>query len=178
MFLTRGDSLAGRAGKHATLTRRATCARVHGGGTHPKYRRSHIQGARRGHPSALRLRSDPGAARTAPFLARSSQHYLDVASVFFEVQLARTRSQSRGRAHGRARSQPMRAPTAARNAKKPRRQSSPVQPLLRLSYCHTRGELEPFLYIYISIYYYAYSYFDVILARRLGVAVQGRVELS
>lgn len=59
------------------------------------------------------------SGHTVSLLARSSQHYLVVESVFFEVQLARTRSQSNSCIHGWGWSQPMRGLTADRNTKTP-----------------------------------------------------------
>lgn len=59
------------------------------------------------------------SGHTVSFLARSCQHYLVVESVFFEVQLARRRSQSAGCIRGRGRKEPMRDPTADKNSPKP-----------------------------------------------------------
>ena len=84
------------------------------------------------------------------FLGSQLQHYLVVESVFFEVQLARTRSQSNGRIRGRGWSQPMREPTADRNTKNPA-VNHVLCSLLRLSHKTRFG----------SFFFNAYSYFYV-----------------
>lgn len=81
-------------------------------------------------------------------------NYLVVESVFFEVQLARTRSQSDSRMYGCGRSQPMRAPTADRNTTNPA-----VNHLFcsLCSDCHARHDLAFFLNAY-SYFYVVYSH--------------------
>lgn len=64
------------------------------------------------------------SGHTVSLLARSSQHYLVVASVFFEVQLARTRSQSDSCIHGRGFKSANERADHRQKHQKPRRQSS------------------------------------------------------
>lgn len=113
--------------------------------THPKYRRSHIQGLCCGESgrdfsavaygsSLIQTHRVWLGSHGFSLLARSSQHYLVVESVFFEVQLARTRSQSNGRIHGWGMKSANERVDRRQKHQKPRRQSSVVQLLLRLSY--------------------------------------------
>lgn len=90
------------------------------------------------------------SGHTVSLLARSSQHYLVVVSVFFEVQLAGTRSQSNSRIRGWGLKSANERRDHRQKHQKPRRQSCVVQPLLRLSY-KTR----------FGIFFNAYSYFFV-----------------
>lgn len=119
--------------------------------THPKYRRGHIQGLRGGGELGGAGRCVASAwfqsgavfdsGHTASFLARGSRHYLVVESEFFQVQLARTRSQSGLRVRGRGLATANEQAERRQKRRKPRRQSSVVHPLFRLSCCHRRRDL-------------------------------------
>lgn len=92
------------------------------------------------------------SGHTASFLARSSQHYLVVESVFFQVQLARTRSQSRLRVRGRGLGAANERADRRQKRQKTRRQSSVVHPLFRLSCCHRRRDLGFFFLMHTVIF--------------------------
>lgn len=126
--------------------------------TYPKNRRSHIQGlcavVSRVVPrfSLLsRLQCDslsphPTSGHTVPLLAHSSRLYLVVESVFFEVQLERTPSQSGGCIRGLG---------VEVNQWESRPQTeTPKNPAVNhvlcsfCSHCHTRHDLVCFFYVF------------------------------